>query len=111
MNIIGTYQIYYSIHIYHIYDKYKLTIEILCEFMRICSNSAQCANFVRIVRICSDFVNCENFVRIVRILCELCKFCANCVKNCSNFCTQKEHTKEQGPVRFFCANFMFVLKE
>ena len=63
MNIIGTYHIYYNIHIYHIYDKYKLIIAILCEFMRICSNSVEYANFVQIVRICS---NCTNFVQIVR---------------------------------------------
>ena len=80
MNLKGTYHIYYGIHIYiyiyDIYDKYKLIITILCEFMRICSNSIECANFVRIVRIvriCLDFVYYANFVQIVRILCELCK--------------------------------------
>ena len=56
---------------------------------------------------------CE-FVRIlytVRILFELCELCANYAKSCSNFRTQKEQNKEQGHVRFFCANFMFILKE
>ena len=35
----------------------------------------------------------------------------NCAKSCSNFRTQKEQNKEQGSVWFFCANFLFVLKE
>ena len=60
------------------------------------------------MRISSDFVYCANFVQIVRIVYELC---ANCAKSCSNFRTQKEHNKEQGPVRFFCAKFLFFLKE
>ena len=74
-------------------------------------------NFVRIVRILFGLCELCEFVRIlysVQILfglCELCANCANCAKSCSNFRTQKEHNKEQGPVRFFCANFLFVLKE
>ena len=57
--------IYYSIYISDKYDKYKLIIVILCEFIshcsklnRVCEFFSDCANFVpivRIVRICSDF--------------------------------------------------------
>ena len=82
--------------------------------MRICSNSIECANFVRIVRILFKLCELCEFVQIlytVRIFFGLCEFCANCAKSCSNFCTQKEHNKVQGPVQFFCANFLFVFKE
>ena len=61
-----------------------------------------------------DNPNPPLFADVVRILFGLCKFCANCAicaKSCFNFRTQKEHNKEQGPVRFICANFLFVLKE
>ena len=153
MNIIGTYHIYYSIHIYLIYFRiqinYSKFVRIyanlfkfnrVCEFCSDCANlfgfcilcefCSDCANFFPIVRICLDFVYCANFVRIVRIFFQLCEFvwilytlrilfrlnefcvnCENCAKSCSNFRTQKEQNKEQGPVRFFCANFLFILKE
>ena len=58
-----------------------------------------------------EFVRILHSVRILFGLCELCANCANCAKSCSKFRTQKEQNKEQGPVRFFCANFLFVLKE
>ena len=89
----------------------------LFKLNRVCEFCSDCANFVRIVRIWFQLCELCEFVRIlytVRIffgLCELCVNCVNCAKNCSNFRTQKEHNKEQGPVRFFCANFLFILKE
>ena len=74
--------------------KIKQSLRILFRLCEFCSNCANCANL---------FGFC--------ILCEFFLDCANCAKSCSNFRTQKEQNKEQGHVRFFCANFLFVLKE
>ena len=80
--------------------KIKQSVRILfglCEFCSTCANCVNCANLFGFYIVCEFCSDCAN--------------CANCAKSCSNFRTQKEQNKEQGPVRFFCANFLFVLKE
>ena len=79
------------------FDQIQQSVRILFGWCEFCSNCANCANCVNFFRFC--------------MLCEFCSDCANCTKSCSNFRTQKERNKEQGPTWFFCVNFLFILKE